>query len=82
MAKQVRSNKPKLPKRLCRDPHTQYCKGEYRHRGCCNCFEVNAGEEAWLDWIPGTRIAAPCTPYNLPEYWVEQGWDVDEMRMY
>ncbi len=63
MAKQKRTGRPKLPKRLCQDPNTKYCKGHhnskypYGHRGCCECHEVNAGDE-WQ---------APCNPYLLPQ---------------
>lgn len=68
--------KKSVPKRLCRDPQTQYCKGKYAHHGCCDCYMWNSGD------LMSTR----CEPYMLPEieaelklWWAEnypdQPWD-------
>jgi hypothetical protein len=75
------------PRRLCADPQTKYCKGHknskypYGHRGCCECWEHNAGD----DWNQ------PCNPYLLPEnvaetkiWWEENDmgpWDEDDTPM-
>jgi hypothetical protein len=69
------------PRRLCADPQTKYCTGKYGHRGCCACWEVNAGDE----W------AQSCHPYLTPEnvaetkiWWEENDmgpWDEDDTPM-
>lgn len=71
MGKRSRSSK-KVPSRLCDDPHTQYCKGEYRHRGCCSCWEYNHGDHNRADI---------CTPYLLNSYTHMMGW-TDEFGIF
>lgn len=33
-----KNRKPILPKRLCEDPYTKYCR---EHHGCCSCYVYN-----------------------------------------
>jgi hypothetical protein len=71
-----RNGKPILPKRLCADPQTKYCKGKYGHRGCCECSEYNHGTE-WRE----QRWAFTCNPFLLPEKQAElkEWWLANDM---